>query len=279
VLVSEDLLHRLESFYDAVPRAGARAEVVGPLTLFVREGAGWPFYARPSSPDVRVGVEDVRAVLVRQHELGVPRQLEWLDDLTPSMTVAAQEAGLAVQRCPLLVLDAASLDGSPDVADVPGVDVRLAEPGDPDLAEAEAVASVAFAAGIGTEVGEAGARERDAAAANADPGALAELRAAIREGRQTRAVARTADGPVGVGGYQAAGGVAELVGVATLPTARRRGIAAAVAATLARAAIERGHGTVFLSAEDDDVARVYERAGFARRATACIARPAAAAGT
>ena len=48
----------------------------------------------------------------------------------------------------------------------------------------------------------------------------------------------------------------------------------AVAATLARRALERGHGTVFLAAQDDDVARVYERAGFRRRATACIAEPA-----
>lgn len=275
--MSDELLRRLESFYDAVPRAGARVEAVGPLTLFVREGAGWPFYARPSSPDVRVGADDVRAVLERQRELGVPRQLEWLHDLTPSLTDAALEAGLALQRCPLLVLETSALEGPP--CDVPGVDVRLAGPDDVDLAEAEAVATVAFAAGIGTRVGDAGAAERDDAAAGADPQALARLRAAIDEGRQTRAVARTGDGPVGVGGYQAAGGVAELVGIATLPSARRRGIGAAVAETLARAAIERGLDTVFLSAEDDDVARVYERAGFARRATACIARPAAAAGT
>jgi predicted GNAT family acetyltransferase len=46
-----------------------------------------------------------------------------------------------------------------------------------------------------------------------------------------------------------------------------------VAVALARHALDRGHGTVFLSAQDDDVARVYERAGFRRRATACIAEP------
>jgi hypothetical protein len=38
----------LEKYYDDVPRSGARAEDFGALTLFVREGAGWPYYARPT---------------------------------------------------------------------------------------------------------------------------------------------------------------------------------------------------------------------------------------
>jgi ribosomal protein S18 acetylase RimI-like enzyme len=271
--VTDDLLQRIEAFYDAVPRPSARAEAVGPLTLFVREGAGWPFYARPAAPGVTVTAHDVGAVLVRQDELGAPRQLEWVDELTPSLTRAAQEAGLAVQRCPLLVLDPSG-SGAGDsgaVESAPGVDVRLAAADDDDLVLAEAVASVAFAAGIGTRVGAAGAAERDAAAAGADPARLVALRAALAEGRQARVVARTADGPVGVGGYQAVGGVAELVGIATLPSVRRRGVAGAVSAELARAARARGHDVVFLSAQDDDVARVYERVGFRRVATACIA--------
>jgi predicted GNAT family acetyltransferase len=138
---------------------------------------------------------------------------------------------------------------------------------------AEAVASVAFGARIGTAVGEAGPAERDAAAAAADPARLTTLREAMREGRQVRVVARTDDGPVGVGGMQSAAGVAELVGIATLPSVRRRGVAAAVTVALARHALDRGHRTVFLSAQDDDVARVYERVGFRRLATACIAEP------
>lgn len=264
------LLRRLEAFYDAVPRFGARAEVLGPLVLFVREGAGWPYYARPEQPDVEVGVDDVRAVLARQSELGVPQQLEWVHDLTPSLTSAAEAAGLVVQRCPLMVLDPGAL--VPFAVD--GVHVAVAGADDADLAAAEAVAFVGFGAGIGTRAGEQGVEARDAAAAEVDPGRLDRLRDGIRAGRQVRVVARSDDGPLGVGGYQQAAGVAELVGVATLPSARRRGIGAAMAAVVARAALDRGLGTVFLSAQDDDVARVYERVGFGRVGTAGIAEPA-----
>lgn len=269
--MTDDLLLRIERFYDDVPRGGATTETVGPLTLFVREGVGWPFYARPSAPAVTVDVADVRAVVARQVELDVPRQLEWVHELTPSLTQAAQQAGLAVQRCPLLVLDVEALASARSAPS--GVRVAVAGPDETDLGAAEAVASVAFRADIGTAVGAAGPVERDAAAQAADPARLASLRQAMREGRQARVIARTDDGPVGVGGLQAVGDVAELAGIATLPSARRQGIAAAVAVALARHALALGHDTVFLSAQDDDVARVYERAGFRRLATACIAEP------
>ena len=42
-------------------------------------------------------------------------------------------------------------------------------------------------------------------------------------------------------------------------------------AALVADARARGVGTVFLSAQDDAVARVYERVGFVRVGTACVA--------
>ena len=68
------MLRRIEAFYDAVPRPGARAERVGPLTLFVHEGVGWPCYARPSPGAGPIAAAD--AVRRRQVELGVPQALE-----------------------------------------------------------------------------------------------------------------------------------------------------------------------------------------------------------
>jgi len=49
----------------------------------------------------------------------------------------------------------------------------------------------------------------------------------------------------------------------------------AVAALLAADARTSGIDTVFLSADSDDVARIYARAGFVRRGTSCIAEPSA----
>lgn len=263
------VLQHIEAFYDAVPRAGARVERVGPLTLFVREGVGWPYYARPSPGAGPITADDVAAVRRRQVELGVPQALEWVADLAPTLAGAAQRAGLVVRHCPLLVLS-----GAPVATDVAAT-LRVLSGGEPDLAVAEAVAHVGFGAGIGTRVGPAGPVERDAAALAGDPAPIERLRAALADGSAARAVADDAAlGPVAVGGYQHALGVAEIVGVATLPALRRRGLAAAVTARLAELASERGLTTVFLSAQDDDVARVYERIGFTRIGTAGLAEPA-----
>jgi predicted GNAT family acetyltransferase len=59
--------------------------------------------------------------------------------------------------------------------------------------------------------------------------------------------------------------------VAVLPAFRRKGLARALTALLARDALDRGVSTVFCSAQDDDVARVYESVGFRRVGTACVA--------
>ncbi len=105
-LGSSDELHkRVERYYDAVPRARSAAEDVGPFTLFVATH-GWPYYARP-----RLGgggaftLDDVRALLDRQAELGVPRSIEWMHDVTPELLDIASDAVMTVDVCPLLVLD------------------------------------------------------------------------------------------------------------------------------------------------------------------------------
>ncbi|HEU4539135.1 MAG TPA: GNAT family N-acetyltransferase, partial [Polyangiaceae bacterium] len=124
----------------------------------------------------------------------------------------------------------------------------------------------------GTALGPVGPAERDAALAplNAaeaerDASRVASLRAAY-------ALAESdAEGALAGGSYQRVGPVAEIVGVATLPSARRRGLGAAVTAALARQALETGADLIFLSAGNEDVARLYARVGFRRVGTACIA--------
>ena len=64
-----------------------------------------------------------------------------------------------------------------------------------------------------------------------------------------------------LGGHNPVGDVTEIVGVGTVPSARQRGLGAAVTDTLVADAIRRGVEVIFLSADDDDVARVYERVG------------------
>jgi GNAT superfamily N-acetyltransferase len=264
------LLTSIERFYDEVPRAAARAEDFGGLTLFVREGQGWPYYARPAATGVAPSAEDVTRVRARQRELGVPEAFEWVDEVTPGLSDAATAAGLGVSRHPLLVLD----EFVP-VAVPAGCSLRFV--GDPDtLAEdyaiVQAVGQVAFGS-PGTARGEAGAFERDAQWPTPPDSAIAAERAALQEGRIARVILTDASGPVCVGSYQRAGDVVEIVGVGTLPSARRRGLGTAATAALTRHALDRGAAIAFMSAGDDEVARLYDRVGYRRVATACIAEP------
>jgi len=247
--VPEPILAVLEHFYDAVPRPVADEHLVGPLCLFVAS-EGWPYYARPRLGAGTIDEEDVRAVLDEQRRLAVPRSLEWVRETTPSLLAAAREAGMRVQEHPLLVLAGLVLGGS-----VPGVEVFVLDPDDPRFAGAWAAVSAGFQ---GT-----------------DELSVQPVRRWIAErvGAGLMRFVGAFDGqhPIGGGSHQARGDVSELTGIATLPSWRRRGVGAAVTKGLADDAVARGATTVFLSAGDDAVARVYERVGFVRVATACVA--------
>lgn len=247
----------IETYYDAVPRSAARTEEIGPFTLFVGTGA-WPYYARP-----RLGVThdfavaEIEAVRARQRELGVPEAFEWVHETTPSLLPAARAAGLEIMEAPLMVLGGAVPATVPD-----GVTVRMIDADDPALAPAVAAQDRGFGGtGEGVEGRAAFMRER------------------LRTGVTRFALAESPEGVLCVGQHQPVGGVTEIVGVATVPEARRRGLAGAVTAALvqdAAALLAAGPDAsgsaapiVFLSA-GTDAARVYARLGFERQGTACI---------
>jgi ribosomal protein S18 acetylase RimI-like enzyme len=236
----------------------------GPLRLFVADGVPWTYYARPAGGDVRAA--DVRAVRGRQWELGVPEAFEWVAELAPTLGPAAREAGLAVLEVPLMALER-PLDAPPVRATV-----RRLEPDDPQLAASRAVADLAFAT-PGTVRGAAGPRERDAAAAGWPEHRLAAVRERMTAGLTVTYVAEERDGVLAVGSHQPAGGVTEVVGIGTLPAARRRGLGAAVTAALVADARRGGADVVFLSAGSEDIARMYARLGFVRIGTAGLAEP------
>lgn len=262
------ILNTLEQYYDAAPRrGGARGEDFGPLTLFVQEGQGWPYYARPSLGGPAATPADVRKVLERQRELEVPEAFEWVAENSPSLRAAVEAAGLHVHAHPLMVLDPGA-DPLP-----PHPEVRSLPTEDPLLAAAVTVAGLAFAE-PGTALGEAGPAEL--AAALADP-AVEQRRARVSgmlaDGRTGMAAAVRGGVVLCSGQYIPVGEVAEVVGVGTLPAARRQGLALGVTAALVAQALGGGATTVFLSAGDEDVARIYARAGFRRVGTALIAEP------
>lgn len=261
-------LPELERYYDTAPRAGgARAEDFGPLTLFVQEGDGWPYYARPALGGAEVSAADVERVLVRQRELDVPESFEWVAETTPSLRAAAEAAGLHVHTHPLMVLDRAA-----EAVRVPAdPDVRVLGAADPLLRSAVTVPMLAFAA-PGNAVGEGGPAELAVAAAEPASEARRVRVSGMIASARTALAAAVREGVVLCSGqYIPVGDVAEVVGVGTLPAARRQGLGLAVTAALVADALAHGARTVFLSAGDEDVARIYGRLGFRRVGTALIA--------
>ncbi len=266
---NDEAIARIDGFCDAVPRQRARAEAHDPFVLFVPKGPGWPYYARPKvGPRERVTAAHVLAVRARQRELRVPEAFEWIQEAAPDFAPAAAEAGLDVTAHPLMILDS-----PPARAELPaGLAVRIVRWDDPDLARIVAVPDVAFAH-PGTSIGPAGPAERDKLAAGRDEAGITRMRETLAAGHSVLAAAFDSEGPLAAGSGQSSGGVAEITGVGTLPSARRRGLGAAVTAELAAVAIAGGTRTVFLSASDDAVARVYAGLGFRRIGTAMIAEP------
>jgi ribosomal protein S18 acetylase RimI-like enzyme len=254
----DDVLRRIDEFCDAVPRQWATAEEDGPLRLFVRNGKGWPFYARPVPGGAPVAAADVVRMRARQRSSRVPEAFEWVLAEAPTMADAVRDAGLPVRVCPLLVLD-----GDPAPAPLPpGFAARLLGPADGDLPSAtHAVHAVAAAAFGAPSPGAPSAAD------------VAALRADLAAGCVARLLVTGPDGPVAAGSAQRAGGVVELVGIGTAATVRGRGLGAAVTALLATAAREAGADLVFLAAGDDSATRVYERVGFRRVGECGIAEP------
>jgi GNAT superfamily N-acetyltransferase len=227
--------------------------------------SGFPYYARPRlGLAAEVTTADVTAVLERQRELDVPRAVEWVHDTTPSLLTAARAAGMTVEECPLLVLEQ-----DPPEPD-PAAGVRIVAADDPELGLVRAAVNVGFGT-AGTSIGPASIAERDEDAVTRPEGAerIADL---MRAGLSVLAGAFDPEaGPVGGGSHNPRAEVTEIVGVGVLPAYRRRGLAGAITARLARHALDTGVRTVFCSAQDDAVARVYESVGFRRVGTACVA--------
>jgi N-acetylglutamate synthase-like GNAT family acetyltransferase len=248
-----------------VPRSAARVEDYGPLRLFVSQDVPWPYYARPAGGEI--SADDVAAVRRRQWSLGLPEAFEWIVDLAPTLGPAARASGLEVDELPLMALDRP--------LDAPAVDATLRRlaPDDAQLAASRAVADLAFGA-PGTDRGRAGPRERDAALRNFPEARLGAVRRRMEADLTVTVVAEDDDGVVAVGSHQPVGDVTEVVGVGTLPAARRRGLGAAVTAALVADARRGGAEIVFLSAGSDDVARMYGRLGFERVGTAGLASAA-----
>jgi len=259
-----ELLQHVDRYLDEAPLFATEPERVGPFTLFVHRNAGWPYYARPTPGCPGVRSSDVDLVRARQRALGLAETFEWIADVVPSVGPAAAESGLSVSEHPLMYLDVLLPSRPPE-----GFEVRMVEAQD-DLALLHAVAEIGFR-NRGTGRGRAGVAEaQEIVSRGTDATLLATMHERLDAGLTvTAAVFDGETGkPVAVGAHQPLESTTEIVGVATLPAFRRRGLGAALTSALVRDALMRNCHTVFLTADDDAVARVYQDVGFRRIGTA-----------
>lgn len=242
-------LDEIEAYYDAVPRAVSTIEEVGPFTLFLADAdVGWQFYARPRlGADHVFTADDVRRVLERQDELGVPRAIEWVDQVTPSLLPAVVDAGERAGRFPLLAL--------PDDTEVPAPQrTRVLTADDADLPLTVGAVHAAFEGADEITERPVGRRARLIA-----DGHLIEVAAYADDGRL-----------IGGGSGAPRGATAELMGIGVPPAHRMAGTGTAITRALVRACRAAGVRTVFLSAYNDAAASIYRRVGFQDVGTACI---------
>jgi GNAT superfamily N-acetyltransferase len=183
-------------------------------------------------------------------------------ETTPSLLDAVRaEGSLVVDELPLLAMDTDAAGVT--VLPPPGVMVRMVSAAEDDVvAAARAASDLAFAS-PGTALGSEGPVARDAAVKPHQQRVLDLL----GEGAVRMAVAEGDDGVLATGRTLPIGHITEVMGVATLPAARRRGLGAAVTMALVDDARALGLRTVFLTAASAEVARVYERVGFRRVGT------------
>ena len=251
----------VERYAAAAPLADARPVPAGTLDVPIGSPA-WPYPARPRPGAGPVRADDVRAAVALQEDAGLPAAVEWVVERTPSLGAAAREAGLVVSEFPLLVVD----EDPVELLLPSGVRLYLVGAEDPALPHYQHLLETAFAPheddaeddDLGDDAGDAAEGPSDAR--------TEVLRERVATGRTVVMVALEDGMPVGVGSHHPVDvdgtEMSEIVGVASSPRRRGRGVGAALASALVAQARETAD-LVFLTAGDDDVARLYERVGFA----------------
>ena len=266
---SPGLLDRIERYFALSPLPDTTVRTVGGLDVPIGSPE-WPYPARPQLGGAPVRSEDVVQALDLQRGAGIPEAVEAFAERNPGLVAAVRSAGLVVDDLPLLV----AVDDV-EVTLPDGVRFFLVGADDPELPTYQRLAQVAFATPMGATADPAPSSPGVAPDRLVDPPQpTSVLRERIAAGRTVMMIAVEHGEAVAVGSHQPleveGTAMSEIVGIATLPRFRGRGLGAGLASTLVEHARETVD-TVFLAAGDDDVARVYERVGFARVGTTLVA--------
>ncbi len=248
-----ELISALQDYQRRAAAATKQVYTCPPFHLYLHPSDSFRFYnfAIPDHPIDELSQEELDALEGAFVAHDRMLRFEFLHEYTPRLRRILDAFAVPLEsENPLLVCRPATWTALPHP---PGFEVRRLTHDSPDE-------DIAANINVGSRgFGEVG---RDAT-----PERIADLRRRLGAGNEY--FLALIDGePAGVGAYMIPlDGITEVVGIATLPEYRRRGIAAAVTAEITRHAFDNGVTLAFLTAADDDASRVYQRSGYRRTGT------------
>ena len=243
-----NLLRRLEASVTDGPARDADVDDVGPFRGWLARHSDsiWLSYAMPIAPLADAAAVD-RAIRELRQIYGRHRRVlrfEFTQELWPTLAPTLEAAGLRFQESHPMMTCTPDEHRPYRRSDV---DVRLLQTDDPDR-ELWHYLSVQ-ATGFGDPPG------------NPTPDQIERFRGRVRDGLLV-ALARVEGRPAGTGQVSAHGGLGEMVGVATLPELRRRGVAGTLCSYLLDEVFTRANDFVWLDAADELAQSVYDKLGF-----------------
>ncbi|WP_026413739.1 GNAT family N-acetyltransferase [Actinomadura oligospora] len=244
------LINDVQAFLRSVP--DDQRLRIGPFTAKIDpDDSDWPFnYAVPDD-DADPTTDEVEALVGAFLERSRIPRLEYIPRAAPKVEATMLAAGFTPEgRFPLLVCPPSEVVDAP--VD-PGVRTELVPASATD--ELWAVARVTNAA------------------FDVPPPAEHDVTRMLRVLAEDGLIAAARDAATGeiIGAGQLLapkGGVAEIAGIATAPSHRRRGIGGAITALLTRAGARAGITTLFLTPANDQAASVYARVGYQKQGEA-----------
>jgi ribosomal protein S18 acetylase RimI-like enzyme len=246
----------IASLQDYQRKAAAHAKqthACPPFHIYLHPTDSFRFFnfAIPDHPIEQLSPEELDALEASFVAHDRTMRFEFLHEYTPQLRHILDAFAVPLEsENPLLVCRPNDWTAVPQPA---GLEIRRLTPDSPD---ADIAADI--------DVGSRGFGEEGR---GATPERIADLRRRLGLGNEYF-LALIDEQPAGVGAYMVLlDGITEMVGIATLPEFRQRGIAAAVTAEMCRHAFALGARIAFLTAADDDASRVYQRTGFHRVGT------------
>ncbi len=245
-----DQLQRIEQINNKVTARGRDVIAVGSFQALLDPACDmtWLNYAVPVEP---LGAKaEVAQVILELREVFSDRdrilRFEFTQSLWPTLPEVLEEAGLQLEgRHPMMLCTPA--DFKPYQAAT--VQVQLLT--DADNSDILAAYLSVRNQGFNYEAAEPPTENE-----------IAELRQQIQTDRMRCALASLDGIPAGVGVTMPMSGICELVGVATAPALRRRGVAATLCSFLLKDHFQTGGNLAWLSAGDAIAQAAYERIGF-----------------